>query len=81
MINQTKYPACDIHERYECLKQKVTIRICEFKRFISFLEGETSWLSSPASTRYHMNVDGGLLMHSVGVAETALRLRYLLAPD
>ena len=38
-------------------------------------------MTSPASTRYHMNVEGGLLMHSVGVAETALRLRYLLAPD
>jgi hypothetical protein len=81
MINQTKYPACDIHERYERLKQKITVRMCEFERFISFLEGETSWLSSPASTRYHLSVEGGLLMHSVGVAETALKLRYLLAPD
>jgi hypothetical protein len=81
MINHIKYPACNIHERYECLKQKVTIRICEVNRFISFLEEETSWLTSPASTRYHMNVEGGLLLHSVGVAETVLRLRYLLAPD
>jgi len=81
MINQVKYPACDIHERYERLKQKITVRICEFNQFIIFLEGETSWLTSPASTRYHMNVEGGLLMHSVGVAETALKLRYLLAPD
>jgi hypothetical protein len=63
------------------LKQKVSIRQNEFGRFVSFLEEETSWLSSPASTRYHMNVEGGLLIHSVGVAETALRLRYLLAPD
>jgi len=81
MIEIGKYPASEIHERYERLKQKITVRVCEFKRFISFLEGETSWLTSPASTRYHMNVEGGLLMHSVGVAETALRLRYLLAPD
>jgi hypothetical protein len=63
------------------LKQRVTVRQNEFGRFVSFLEEETSWLSSPASTRYHMNIEGGLLLHSVGVAETALRLRYLLAPD
>ena len=80
MIEIGKYPACEINERYERLKEKITVRVCEFKRFISFLEGETSWLKSPASTRYHMSVEGGLLMHSVGVAETALRLRYLLAP-
>ena len=81
MIEIGKYPACEIHERYERLKQKITVRVCEFNRFISFLEGETSWLTSPASTRFHMNVEAGLLMHSVGVAEMALRLRYLLAPD
>ena len=73
--------ASDVSGRYEALKQKVAVRQAEFRKFIGFLEGETSWLTSPASTRYHMNVEGGLLMHSVGVAETALRLRYLLAPD
>ena len=75
------YFRCDVSGRYEALKQKVAVRQAEFRKFIGFLEGETSWLTSPASTRYHMNVEGGLLMHSVGVAETALRLRYLLAPD
>jgi hypothetical protein len=81
MIDHERHPRVDVSGRYEALKQKVAVREAEFRKFIGFLEGETSWLTSPASTRYHMNVEGGLLMHSVGVAETALRLRYLLAPD
>jgi hypothetical protein len=81
MFDHERHLASDVSGRYEALKQKVAVRQAEFRKFIGFLEGETSWLTSPASTRYHMNVEGGLLMHSVGVAETALRLRYLLAPD
>ena len=81
MFDHERHIPSDVSGRYEALKQKVAVRQAEFRKFIGFLEGETSWLTSPASTRYHMNVEGGLLMHSVGVAETALRLRYLLAPD
>jgi hypothetical protein len=81
MIDHERQIPSEVSGRYEALKQKVAVRQVEFRKFIGFLEGETSWLTSPASTRYHLNVEGGLLMHSVGVAETALRLRYLLAPD
>ena len=81
MYDHERQIPSEVSGRYEALKQKVAVRQVEFSKFIGFLEGETSWLTSPASTRYHMNVEGGLLMHSVGVAETALRLRYLLAPD
>jgi len=81
MIDHERQIPSEVSGRYEALKQKVAVRQTEFSKFIGFLEGETSWLTSPASTRYHMNVEGGLLMHSVGVAETALKLRYLLAPD
>lgn len=52
--------------------------IIEFK---SFLEKQTSWLTSPASTRFHLNIEGGLLTHSVGVTYNALRLKDLFAPD
>jgi hypothetical protein len=81
MYDHERQIPSEVSRRYEALKQKVAVRQAEFGKFIGFLEGETSWLTSPASNRYHMNVEGGLLMHSVGVAETALRLRYLLAPD
>jgi hypothetical protein len=39
------------------------------------LHTETTWLTSPASTKYHLNIEGGLLQHSVGVAETLLRIK------
>jgi hypothetical protein len=50
-------------------------------RFKEFLENETSWLTAPASTRFHLNFDKGLLLHSVGVTLNALRIGGLLAKD
>lgn len=45
-----------------------------------YLACETCWADAPASTRYHMNVPGGLVTHSVNVANTLLALRPVLAP-
>lgn len=70
-----------VRERYEELKKKVAKRKKEFDAFINMLEQESSWLTSPASTRFHLNKEGGLLEHSVGVAETLLKLRSLLTPE
>ena len=53
-------------------------RILEFK---SFLEKETNWLAAPVLKRPQMDVEHGLLMHSVGVTENALRIKDLVAPD
>jgi hypothetical protein len=71
----------DTHELYEAFKKKVIKRKKEFDAFMRMLEKETSWLTSPASTRFHLNKEGGLLEHSVGVTETLLRLRETLAPQ
>ena len=65
---------------YENLKQKVTLRREPFQTFIELLEGETTWLTSPASTRFHLSEEGGLLKHSVGVTETLIKFRDNLAP-
>ncbi len=70
-----------LKERYEALKNKVAKRKKEFSAFINMLEIDTSWLTSPASTRFHLNKEGGLLEHSVGVTETLLRLRDTFAPQ
>lgn len=70
-----------VRERYELLKVKVIKRKQDFDAFINMLEKDTSWLTSPASTRFHLNKEGGLLEHSVGVAETFLKLREFLAPQ
>ena len=70
-----------ILERYENLKSLVTERKVQFARVIDFIENGTSWLNSPASTKYHLCSEGGLLEHSVNVAETMLKIRAAIAPD
>jgi len=70
----------ELLDRYEKLKQKVVERKDSFNRFLGILESETTWLISPASTRFHLAEERGLLKHSVGVAETLLRFREFLAP-
>jgi 23S rRNA maturation-related 3'-5' exoribonuclease YhaM len=71
----------ELLDRYEKLKQKVVERKDSFNRFLGLLESETTWLISPASTRFHLAEERGLLKHSVGVAETLLRFREFLAPS
>ena len=70
----------NVQERYQALKNKVTHRKEAFQSLMRFLEEETAWLSAPASTRFHLCRAGGLLEHSVNVAETMLTLRAALAP-
>jgi hypothetical protein len=36
---------------------------------------------APASTKYHLCIEGGLLIHQVGVAKLALKLKQELLPD
>ena len=71
----------NIKERYEELKNKIVNRKKEFDAFVTMLEKDSSWLTSPASTKFHLNKESGLLEHSVGVAETLLRFRETLAPQ
>lgn len=70
----------DINERYEKLKAIVKERKDQFYKLISFMENETAWLTSPASTKYHLCEEGGLLEHSVNVAETMLKIKSAIAP-
>jgi hypothetical protein len=69
-----------LQERYEALKQKIQHRKAEFDALVEMLEKQTSWLTGPASSRFHLNEEGGLLRHSVTVAENLLQFRELLAP-
>src|SRR5574341_1413388 len=68
-------------DRYNHLISKITERKSNVDKFIEVLHTQTTWLTSPASTKYHLNIEGGLLEHSIGVAETLLQLRAALAPD
>jgi len=71
----------ELEDRYKALKAKVVERKTKFDAFIEMLEAKTSWLTSPASTRFHLNVEKGLLKHSVAVAENLLKFCDLLAPE
>ena len=70
-----------LDEEYKALQTKMVDRKQDFLDFIAFLETKTTWLTSPASTRYHLHEEKGLLQHSVGVTKTLLDLRALLAPQ
>lgn len=70
-----------IAERYESLKGMVVERRSQFDMLISFMENETTWLTAPASTKYHLCKENGLLEHCVNVAESMLKIREALAPD
>ncbi len=72
MINVVKYG-----ELLSC----VVTRREQVARFEEFLRTQTAWLTSPASTRFHLAKEGGLVEHSLNVAFSLLTLRELLAPD
>lgn len=69
----------ELEKRYAILKDKVIQRKKEFDLFVDMLETKTTWLASPASTRFHLNKPGGLLEHSVGVVENLMTFRDFLA--
>ena len=71
----------DLIPRYRKLFEYCSGRKDAVLKFADFLEKNTSWLTSPASTIYHLNEEHGLLRHSVGVAEMALKLREIIAPQ
>jgi len=60
---------------YQRLKALVIKRKTEFDILIDKLEKETSWLTSPASTKFHLCTKKGLLIHSVGVTSTLLEIK------
>ena len=56
-------------------------RQAEIQGFDRYLAEHTTWLTAPASTRFHLPQEGGLVEHSRNVVETMLKLRDTLAPD
>ena len=68
-------------EAYSWLLEKVVSRKKEVQIFEDFLSQETSWRTSPASTRFHLCYEGGLIDHSINVAVTLLTIRSVLYPS
>ena len=71
----------DLSMSYSLLLQLIDGRKSEVEALESFLRAETSWPSSPASTRFHLAKEGGLVEHSLNVANTLLKLREAIAPE
>jgi len=51
------------------------------QKFCEFLRDGTDYFIAPASTKYHHCFEGGLVQHSVEVAETALDIRKAMEHD
>ena len=71
----------ELLERYESLKATVINRRADFYALMNFVENETAYMTAPASTKFHLCKERGLLEHSVNVAETLLNLKKVLAPE
>jgi len=70
----------ELQERYNMLKSRVKTRADDFADLMDFIENETEWLTAPASTRFHLCRENGLLEHSVNVAEILIQLKNTLYP-
>jgi hypothetical protein len=81
VISEKAVTLQNLNEKYEQLFAMLGSRRAQVLAFREYIERETSWLTSPASTRFHLNIERGLLLHSVGVTYNALRIRDVLAPD
>jgi hypothetical protein len=66
---------------YGALLSLITERRESVARFEEFLRTQTAWPTSPASTRFHLAKEGGLVEHSLNVVNTLLLLRETLAPE
>lgn len=71
----------ELFDRYNRLKALVVSRKEQFGELMHFIETETSYLTTPASTKYHLCREQGLLEHSINVAETLLKLKKELAHE
>ena len=67
-------------DRYNALKALVKNRANEFADLMDYIEKETEWMTAPASTRFHLCKESGLLEHSINVAETLIRVKNTLYP-
>lgn len=67
-------------DEYRLLLGFIHERADQVEMLDRFLSSETNWLTAPASTRFHLAEEGGLLKHSVNVAKTIIRLRRELMP-
>ena len=67
--------------RYEKLKEKVIDRKGSFNNLMNYIKNETEYLIAPASTKFHLSEEQGLLEHSCNVVETMLKIKDSIASE
>ena len=65
--------SCDMQ-----LKDKLQKRYDEFNNLVNFIVNHTNFINAPASTRYHLCIPHGTLIHSNSVTKTAMKLNSAL---
>lgn len=65
LINETE----DLKHKDKLIKRKE-----DFNKFINYIINETNFINAPASTKYHLSIDHGLLIHSNSVTKVLLKL-------
>ena len=68
-------------QTYEQMKNRVIERRAQLDRLLDYMEKNTNWLKAPASTKFHLCCESGLLMHTMNVCENILKLREALYPS
>lgn len=71
----------ELIDRYRKIKSLVKERRTEFEALCKFSEEETEYLTAPASSRFHLCKERGLLEHSLNVCETMLKMKSALSPE
>ena len=60
------------------LKEKLQNRYTDFERCVNYIVSNTGFINAPASTRYHLSIPHGLLIHSNSVTKTMMKLNNAL---
>lgn len=69
----------EVKKLYEEYVSKIATRP-GVKELVGYLE-KHGFLTAPASTKYHLCIEGGLVTHSVSVCSLALKLKSQLLPE
>ena len=60
------------------LKEKLSKRFEDFEKLVNYVINETKFINAPASTKYHLCIPHGLLIHSNSVTKIAIKLNNAL---
>lgn len=60
------------------LKEKLEKRLNDFENFINYVINQTNFINAPASTKYHLCIPHGTLIHSNSVTKVLIKLNNAL---